>query len=420
MRANWSIGVVGAVLGALFGIALGWSSRGIEMSASAPGGGPSLSGAATAASTPGAGAVPTTLSEARERIVFLDQRIAEQAQQIEDLRLAAGSSADAKWAPPAAGETTGTGPSAAPSQPGASDSVPSSRSPVEVLRRIDEIKEEIAEAFESGDGKRALSLLRELGNLGPQAYDLAIALARRIDKDVEGDNTLNLSRIALQKIIGSPDFVPLLQHAVTSPGVDRAFRQAAAGALVWKNAPETTALFLKQLAVEKDDRLFRQMADAVAELREPASVTGLIELFARRPERPAFRLALIGAIEELNDPMVDQKLQALSTIDTDAKVRTAARVAYVGRNAPEAGYLVSGVADKTQASKIGLQPGDIIVRYNDQPLGSDKDLGRLVRGVPGNQTVSLLVLRNGQYQTFGIKGGKIGVDGRGVKPKASR
>lgn len=416
MRMNGSVAVVSAVFGTLFGIALGWTSRGAEMAASSSPGDPlratSASGLEAAPSS-----APATLSEARERILRLELEIEAQARTIEELR---GATAEGQGpvGSPAAAVPPPVKPPAGPA--GASDSVPPGRSPAEVLRRVDEIREEIEEAFGSGDGKRALTLLRELGSLGAPAYDLAVSLARRLEKDVEGDNLLDVSRIALHKVLGSPEFIPLLKHAVTTANVDRSFRQTAASSLVWKNAPETTALFLKQMSVEKDDRLFRQMADAVAELREPAAVSGLIELFGRRPDRAPFRMALIGAIEDLSDPLVDQKLQSLASIDPDPKVRTAARVSYVGRNPPEAGFLVSQVAGKTQAAKAGLQPGDIIVRYNDQPLGADNELGRLVRGVPGNQTVSLLVLRNGQYQTFGIKGGKIGVDGRAVRPRSAR
>jgi serine protease Do len=64
------------------------------------------------------------------------------------------------------------------------------------------------------------------------------------------------------------------------------------------------------------------------------------------------------------------------------------------------GALVSSVADDSPAAKAGLQPGDVITRYNGTDVTSSSELPVLVaRAAPGS-TAKIEVLRNGESRQF--------------------
>jgi serine protease Do len=64
------------------------------------------------------------------------------------------------------------------------------------------------------------------------------------------------------------------------------------------------------------------------------------------------------------------------------------------------GALVSSVADDSPAAKAGLQPGDVITRYNGADVMSSSELPVLVaRAAPGS-TAKIEVLRNGESRQF--------------------
>jgi serine protease DegQ len=61
-----------------------------------------------------------------------------------------------------------------------------------------------------------------------------------------------------------------------------------------------------------------------------------------------------------------------------------------------AGVLVMSVGDGTPAAKAGLQPGDVVVRLGDKPVGTVEDLfGELRQHRPGDR-VTLTVVRDGR------------------------
>ena len=77
-----------------------------------------------------------------------------------------------------------------------------------------------------------------------------------------------------------------------------------------------------------------------------------------------------------------------------------------------AGALVSSVNKDGAAAKAGLQPGDVIVRYNDREIVSSNELPLLVSSAAPGSTAKLEVLRDGKTERFNVtlgevKGGKI-------------
>ena len=66
------------------------------------------------------------------------------------------------------------------------------------------------------------------------------------------------------------------------------------------------------------------------------------------------------------------------------------------------GALVSDVMPNGPAFKGGLQRGDVIVKFSDQPVEEVSALPRLVAAVPPGETVTVVILRDGKEQTVRI------------------
>jgi serine protease Do len=77
-----------------------------------------------------------------------------------------------------------------------------------------------------------------------------------------------------------------------------------------------------------------------------------------------------------------------------------------------AGALVSSVSNNSPAAKAGVEPGDIIVRYNDREIVSSNELPLLVSSAAPGTTAKLEVIRNGETKHLNVtigemKGGKV-------------
>jgi serine protease Do len=70
--------------------------------------------------------------------------------------------------------------------------------------------------------------------------------------------------------------------------------------------------------------------------------------------------------------------------------------------AEERGAVVRGVEGGSAAEKAGLKEGDVVVRYQGEPVQSAVQLARMVRETPAGRTVSLEVSRGGTPQRFSV------------------
>ena len=66
------------------------------------------------------------------------------------------------------------------------------------------------------------------------------------------------------------------------------------------------------------------------------------------------------------------------------------------------GALVSDVLPNGPAFKGGLQRGDVIVKFGDQPVESVSELPRLVAAVKPGETVDVVIMRDGKKQTVRV------------------
>lgn len=75
-----------------------------------------------------------------------------------------------------------------------------------------------------------------------------------------------------------------------------------------------------------------------------------------------------------------------------------------GKPQPEVseGALITCVKDDSPAQHAGLKEGDVIVRWNDLPVYSARQLTRLVRETPPGRTVKIQVVRKGRRLTVPV------------------
>jgi serine protease Do len=69
------------------------------------------------------------------------------------------------------------------------------------------------------------------------------------------------------------------------------------------------------------------------------------------------------------------------------------------------GALVAEIVPGGPADKAGLQPGDVVLALNGQPVNSNSELTRMVAAVRTGDVMHLSVLRGGQNRTIDIRSG---------------
>ncbi len=71
------------------------------------------------------------------------------------------------------------------------------------------------------------------------------------------------------------------------------------------------------------------------------------------------------------------------------------------------GALVAGVDEKGPAKTAGLEVGDVIVRFNGNPVKASSDLPRIVASTPVGQKVDVVIVRKGEEQTKAVTLGRL-------------
>jgi serine protease Do len=71
------------------------------------------------------------------------------------------------------------------------------------------------------------------------------------------------------------------------------------------------------------------------------------------------------------------------------------------------GALVAGVDDKGPAKPAGLQPGDVIIKFDGKDVKESRDLPRLVASMPVGRAVEVVVVREGKELTKTVTLGRL-------------
>ena len=74
---------------------------------------------------------------------------------------------------------------------------------------------------------------------------------------------------------------------------------------------------------------------------------------------------------------------------------------------PPRGALVAGIDDRGPAKPAGLEPGDVIVKFDGRDVKEMHDLPRIVADTPVGKDVDVVVIRKGKEETHTVKIGRL-------------
>jgi serine protease Do len=74
---------------------------------------------------------------------------------------------------------------------------------------------------------------------------------------------------------------------------------------------------------------------------------------------------------------------------------------------PPRGALVAGVDEKGPAKPAGIEPGDVIVRFDGKDIREMRDLPRVVADTPFGKDVQVVIIRKGKEMTLNVKLGRL-------------
>src|SRR5438128_11182674 len=74
---------------------------------------------------------------------------------------------------------------------------------------------------------------------------------------------------------------------------------------------------------------------------------------------------------------------------------------------PARGALIAGVEDKGPAKPAGIEPGDVVVRFDGKDIKEPKDLSRVVADTAVGKEVDVVIIRKGQEETKKVTLGRL-------------
>src|ERR1700731_1861684 len=85
---------------------------------------------------------------------------------------------------------------------------------------------------------------------------------------------------------------------------------------------------------------------------------------------------------------------------------------------PARGALIAGVDDKGPAKPAGIEPGDVVVKFDGKDVKEPKDLSRVVADTPVGKEVDVVVIRKGQEETKKVTLGRLEDGDKAVQASA--
>ena len=74
---------------------------------------------------------------------------------------------------------------------------------------------------------------------------------------------------------------------------------------------------------------------------------------------------------------------------------------------PPRGALVAGVDDKGPAKPAGIEPGDVIIKFDGKDIKEMRDLPRVVADTPVGKRRPVIIIRKGKEETKTVKLGRL-------------
>jgi serine protease Do len=85
---------------------------------------------------------------------------------------------------------------------------------------------------------------------------------------------------------------------------------------------------------------------------------------------------------------------------------------------PARGALIAGIDDKGPAKPAGIEPGDVVVKFDGKDIKEPKDLSRIVADTPVGKEVEVIVIRKGAEQTRKVTLGRLEDGDKAVQASA--
>jgi serine protease Do len=86
---------------------------------------------------------------------------------------------------------------------------------------------------------------------------------------------------------------------------------------------------------------------------------------------------------------------------------------------PARGALVAGIDDKGPAKPAGIEPGDVVVKFDGKDVKEPKDLSRVVADTAVGKTVDVVIIRKGKEETKKVTLGRLD-DGAKPQPASAK
>jgi len=74
---------------------------------------------------------------------------------------------------------------------------------------------------------------------------------------------------------------------------------------------------------------------------------------------------------------------------------------------PARGALIAGVEEKGPAKPAGIEPGDVVIKFDDKDIKEPKDLSRVVADTAVGKEVDVVIIRKGQEETHKVTLGRL-------------
>ncbi len=74
---------------------------------------------------------------------------------------------------------------------------------------------------------------------------------------------------------------------------------------------------------------------------------------------------------------------------------------------PPRGALIAGIDDKGPAKPAGIEPGDVVVKFDGKDIKEMRDLPKIVAETPVGKDVEVLIVRKGKEETKTVKLGRL-------------
>ncbi|MGH6783035.1 MAG: PDZ domain-containing protein, partial [Sphingomicrobium sp.] len=86
---------------------------------------------------------------------------------------------------------------------------------------------------------------------------------------------------------------------------------------------------------------------------------------------------------------------------------------------PPRGALIAGIDDKGPAKPAGIEPGDVVIRFDGRDIKEMRDLPRIVADTPVGKDVEVVIVRKGKEEKKTVKLGRL-EDGERARQAAAK